>query len=538
MIILRLLRKLATAEALGMILVLVALQIFIYGVSESLRNTDTNYFFHVCILALLIGLGLGKRNLNPILASALMVALGLAGIWILAARLAAPLLDLLRAAIAMLPLLIPAIRSTTITLLDTSAIVETWIVIRDASTILILRLQTWLAGLNRNVSVNDTLIRNMIWLFLLWLVAAWTGWFTARRNAILALLPCIALLAAVTSYSEFKIETLWMLVFVTLLLMGVWNYKNHMQQWETRKVDYSESIRYDNTQAVLFLAIAMGSVAIVTPSISWREIRDYFRERNRTSENQTADILGIQEQRAPTKNVPMQKPELPRDHLLTGGYAQSEKIVMTIRIGELPPTVSVDFTSNAPRYYWRSAIYDEYVGAGWVTSSAPSQKYQPDTPLIPGLLNGYKLLHLDINMQQPEGRLFWSGTLFSADIPLTVDWRVRPQADLFADQAALLKADIFVAATNATAFKVESYVPTVSLQQLRSASSEYPENIRGPYLSFPPSVPERVLQLAEKITAGKANSYDKVKAIETYLRTNFPYDLEVSAPPPGRDVAD
>ena len=532
----RLLRKLFTAEVMGLVLVLMGLQIFTYGVSASLRNTDTKYFFYVCCMAVLIGLGLGKRNSNPIPASAGMAALGLAGVWIIGARLADPLLDLLQSVAAVFPLIIPALRSKAI--IDTSSIATAWGVILQASAALLLRFQTWLAGIDRNVSVNDALIRNMIWLFLLWLVAAWAGWFTARRNATIAFLPCLVLLAAVTSYSEYKIETLWVLVFVMLLLMGVWNYKNHTQEWESRQVDYSDSIRYDNTQAVLFIAIVIGSVALVTPSISWREIRDYLRERNQASQNEAADMLGIQERLVSAKNVAAQKPALPREHLLSGGYAQSQKIVMTIRTGELPPIISSTFTANPPRYYWRSAIYDEYVGGGWITSSAPPQKYSANTPLIQGLLNSYKLIHLDVDLQEPEGKLFWSGILFSADIPLRVDWRVRPRSDLFADQSALLQADIFLAATNATAYKVDSYVPVATPEQLRSASSKYPDDILERYLVLPRSVPARVRLLAQKITAEPSNPYDKAKAIETYLRANYPYDLEVPAPPPDRDVAD
>jgi len=50
-------------------------------------------------------------------------------------------------------------------------------------------------------------------------------------------------------------------------------------------------------------------------------------------------------------------------------------------------------------------------------------------------------------------------------------------------------------------------------------------------------VPARVLELAQQLTNGQQTAYDKVKAIEAYLRT-YPYDLEVPAPPPDRDVAD
>ena len=533
--IVRFTRRIFSAESLGLILVAFALQIFTYGVASSLRSTDTKNFFYVGLIAALIGLGLGKSRSKAAPASAGIVALGVAGVWILGARLATPLLVLFGSIAALVPQIIPALRTKTV--LDTTTISAAWTPIVEASAALALRLQVWLAGFDRNVTVNDALVRNLIWLLIFWLLAAWTGWFAARRNAVAALAPAIFVLALVTSYSEFRVETIWGLVFVMLLLMGVWNYKNHTYQWETRKVDYSDSIRYDNTQAVLFLAIAFCSIAFITPSISWREIRDYLREHN-SSESEAADVLGIQQQTVPAKNVSVQKPTLPREHLLSGGNALSQDIVMIIRTGELPPIANPTFIANAPRYYWRSTIYDEYVGAGWVTSSAPPQRLGANTPLIPGLLNNYKAVHLDVELAQPEGKLFWSGTLFSADVPLTVDWRLRPQSDLFADQATLLQADMFAATTKATAYKAESYVPDITIAELRATATEYPQDILDRYLVLPRSVPGRVRRLAEEITKGKSNPYDKAKAIEVYLRANYPYDLEVPAPPPDQDVAD
>jgi transglutaminase-like putative cysteine protease len=532
-LIIGLVRKLFTAEILGLILVLLALQIFARGIASSLPNTDTKYFFGACLVAAIMSLGLAKRNSKPYLASAGMIALGALGVWILGARLALPLINLFRSAVSVLPQIIPAVQSKSI--IDTSSLVEAWDLIVQASTALSLRFQSWFMGFDEYVRVNDALVRTMVWLLILWLIAAWIGWFTARRNAILALMPSVLLLAFVTSYSEFKMEMLWGLVFVMLLLMGVWNYKNHTHQWESHKVDYSDSIRYDNTQAVLFLAVLIGLLAFITPSISWRTIRDYYRDRN---ENEVADALGVQQQTIRVSSVPTQKPALPRDHLLGGGFANSEKLVMTIRTGELPPIVNPSLTANAPRYYWRSVVYDEYVGTGWVTRSAPSQIYSPNTPLIPGLLRGYKPLHLDVQLVQPEGKIYWSGTLFSADIPLTVQWRFKPSSNLFADQSTLIQADMFAATTNATTYTAETYIPDVTIAELRAAPADYPDAIRARYLKLPSDLPDRVERLARQITDGKTNPYDKAKAIELYLRTNYPYDLEVPAPPADQDVAD
>jgi transglutaminase-like putative cysteine protease len=528
----RILRRVFSAEAMGLILVFAALQALLYGISSSLRNTDTRQFFWVCLLAVLIAFGLQRRKANGILASVGVIALGITGLWILGAHLSTPLVDLGKAVISIVPQIIPAVRSGLP--IDTTPVNDALLIVAQASIALSARVQTWMMSLNRNVTVNDALVRNMAWLLILWLISAWMGWFAARRNAIAALLPSIILLALITSYSEYRIETLWLMVLILLLLMGIWNYRNHTAQWERRRVDYSDSIRYDVTQAVLLLSLVIGVVAFITPSISWREIRDYLRQRG---ENEIAETLGVQQQQVAAQTVPVQKPSLPREHLLSGGYAQSQRIVMTIRTGELPPVSNPVFIAEAPRYYWRSTTYDTYVGEGWITSFAPWQSYGANTPLIPGLLSGYRALHLDVEMVEPEGKLFWSGILFSADVPIQADWRLRPPASLFTDQSTLLQADLFAAVSRATTYRAEAYVPLVTVKELRAASTEYPEAIRERYLKLPKSVPDRVRQLAREITNDRVLAYDKAKAIESYLRT-YPSDLEVPAPPPGQDVAD
>src|SRR5688500_8576590 len=86
--ILRFARRFLNADVLGLLLVSIALQALTYGIASSLRNTDTQYFFWVCLLATLIAFGLSKRHGNGILASVWMIVLGILGIWILGARLA------------------------------------------------------------------------------------------------------------------------------------------------------------------------------------------------------------------------------------------------------------------------------------------------------------------------------------------------------------------------------------------------------------------------------------------------------------------
>jgi len=531
--IVRLLRKLLSVEILGPILVIAALQMLTYGISSSLPGTDVGYLFSVCLFAAVLGWVFSRSKLNGFASSLLITALGLTGIWIIGSRLFLPLVDWLKAVLALAPQLMPAIREKIP--LDFAQVQAAWSVIAQASFALWTRWLFWLKDMSGHVTANDPLIRNMIWSLVMWCLAAWAGWFAARRNAILALLPGIILTAFILSYSEYRIYSLWMMVVLMLLLMGVWNYKNHTMQWERRRVDYSDSILYDNAQAVIFLALLVGTISFSVPSVSWRAIRDVLQDGNK---NEAAEVLGIRKQSASANKPDFQKPSLPREHLLTEGFEESQELVMTIRTGEMPPAPVPSLAMDAPRHYWRGTIYDQYQGTGWVTSGTSSQNYRANSPLIPGLLDHYSPLHMDVKVQHPEGRLFWSGILYSINVPFRADWRLRPKSDLFADQAALLQSDLFTAASGATAYEAETYIPKVTIQQLRAASTDYPDIIRTRYLQLPYDLPPRVRQLADGITSGIDNPYDKAKAIESYLRTNYPYDLEIPAPPADQDVTD
>ena len=106
--------------------------------------------------------------------------------------MAVPLLHLGRVAFSIIPQIIPSIRSQIP--IDTSPIIDAWMPIVQSSSSLWLRVQTWWLGIDRNVTINDALIRNMVWLLILWLVSAWVGWFVQQQNAVLAFMPGLVLL--------------------------------------------------------------------------------------------------------------------------------------------------------------------------------------------------------------------------------------------------------------------------------------------------------------------------------------------------------
>lgn len=68
--------------------------------------------------------------------------------------------------------------------------------------------------------------------------------------------------------------------------------------------------------------------------------------------------------------------------------------------------------------------------------------------------------------------------------------------------------------------------------------SENAGKIYARYLQLPDTLPERVKELANSIASLSSTDYDKVKDIEQYLSSNYPYNLKVKNTPTDRDFVD
>ena len=87
-------------------------------------------------------------------------------------------------------------------------------------------------------------------------------------------------------------------------------------------------------------------------------------------------------------------------------------------------------------------------------------------------------------------------------------------------------------------YQVTSAVSLATPDEMQLASSEYPAWVLERYTQLPPNLPQRVRDLASGVTGGEAAPYDKAKAVEQYLQSNFPYNLRVRPPPFDADGVD
>ncbi len=425
------------------------------------------------------------------------------------------------------------------------------------------RVSSWIGALARGASSEDPLPVVIAWSLFVWSACLWAGWIVRRRSlALPAVLPAAVALAAALNYKRENPIDLALLLGFTLFLMIAANHRRHQRRWEAQGLDYSTDIPLDLALIAVPLVASVFLAALALPSISVNQVVSAIQ---RWSEPQTKAIrqagrsLGLGEPGGAAGPGGLRaSPGLPRSHLLGSGPELSSQTVLQIQTGDLPPgPPEMTIQREIPRYYWRSATYDEYTGRGWKSGDLQAVAYLAGAQAIPpwettgGITstlalvkaNGplkYRLVQHQIRATRDLGNALYAAGLFlSADADYRALWRVAqpPITGTLPALSWLQTGDLFGIGVETRVYRVNSLITTASASELRQAGNSYPEPIASRYLSLPEGIPARVASLAREVAAAAENPYDQAIALEAYLR-QIPYSLEIPAPPPGRDVVD
>jgi uncharacterized membrane protein YidH (DUF202 family) len=366
-----------------------------------------------------------------------------------------------------------------------------------------------------------------VWSFVVWLVAAWAGWVVeAIGNALLAVLPALLLNLITLSYGRNNSASIYLILGLTLVLIGVVHYDQREQSWNKSKVAYPEHKSREIGRISLILAVMLVVLSAAISSLSLQRIFTRSTEARQSSnqgESGLAKSLGIVPAATSTPDPfsTLRSPGLPRELLIGSGPELSGEQVMSVQVNDL---ASLLRAGQLPPLYWRSFTYDIYTGHGWKSSATDEKPLLPDQAIQPDQLAGHVLIQESVN-EAPGygGSIYSAGEPVRVSIPSSAAWRTSN--DLFGIQASRI------------AFDIQSLIPVIDENTLRGTGQDYPSWVTQRYLALPPEVPARVKQLAIQLTATEPTLYDRAHAIEQYLR-KYPYTLDVPRPPANQDLVD
>jgi protein-glutamine gamma-glutamyltransferase len=200
----------------------------------------------------------------------------------------------------------------------------------------------------------------------------------------------------------------------------------------------------------------------------------------------------------------------------------------------------IAFRVRAPQAaLWRAETFDTYDDSRWTESDQNTQslvpgwdgtawQIPPEIARMNGSLTDINRMVQTFYIDTPQPNV-----LFAAP---GVSQVYFPSGGLRVDNGMSIRSPILL--DKGLIYSVISDVPLFQPDVLRQdAGTRVPAGMQN-YLQVPSSIPPRVGELASQITAGDTTEFDRVQAIQSWLRTNTKYNLDVPRQPPGVDGVD
>jgi transglutaminase-like putative cysteine protease len=216
------------------------------------------------------------------------------------------------------------------------------------------------------------------------------------------------------------------------------------------------------------------------------------------------------------------------------------------QIGELKKNAAVVMRVETghpvgyPLLRWRGNALARFDGRHWTAPERDHQALPPSAdgwidvgigkndPSVPGLLYTAVLEPMSTDVIFVPGAPVKVRGNFSGQGGGSAYGAVRNSFLFRDDEGTLLNPFHNYAAIRYAGF---SRLPPMDVPKLRAAGSDYPREIADTYLQLP-TLDERIPALAQRVAAQAATPYDKVRAIQNYLRsTRFHYTLILTGKP-------
>ncbi|MBS4175865.1 DUF4129 domain-containing transglutaminase family protein [Bacillus sp. FJAT-49736] len=355
--------------------------------------------------------------------------------------------------------------------------------------------------------------RSLLFFILLWLITYLLKyWLTVRRNIFIFFIMTVMYITVLDTFTPYHGE--WPIVRTMVIgftLLGVLYFKRLSEQ---NRVANSKNNWFKWIIPLAIMISLCNLFALVAPKADaiWPDPVPYIKAHV-GKDKQNGRGFGIN----------------------TIGYRSDDSRLG----GPFRGDNTVVFKVKAPsRQYWRVETRDTYTGKGWITTrNIPSESVfsgsQFSTSLGDYLVEKSKRAKADISMRINSQTAVYPYGLLS--IVLKSDME-KFTINGSTDKITLSSVEPNKALSD---YSVIYNVPLYSMKELKARPEQ--EFIPPPeYLKLPKLLPKRVHDLAEKITKGKDNEYDKAKAIEAYFQTNgFVYDQRnVAVPGQAQDYVD
>lgn len=237
-------------------------------------------------------------------------------------------------------------------------------------------------------------------------------------------------------------------------------------------------------------------------------------------------------------------PEIPISGSTRFASEMTERYINEMDLSGAPPHLSdrVVMRVKTPRpFYWRGKVFSAYTGSSWTASNRLEQEDQIGPGLVevrPSGLAGMKTFRARVPVIQHfelEDAPVGGVRIAAADAErFRYHWR-RHRYNASADGDEI-RPPISYAGRGGRVYSALSSVSVATPAELRRAGDDYPVALKFANTQLGGESSPVRKAIAERVTAGATNEYDKAKALETWLRVNFSYTLNPPRTPSSVDA--
>jgi len=397
-------------------------------------------------------------------------------------------------------------------------------------TVLLGRLAVFGSVIITGESNQDPLMFVLIMSLVFWVIGVLSAWGAVRRgNLWIAVLPGGLAILVIAFYYLGEVELGLFLggyLFLALILAVRMELNRQQSQWSfaRARVPMDINLRISLSgfiAAALLVLLAWGAPAFAR-SERLADVWSILSQPFDTWKDRLGDAIG-------TVHGPAAVAGTEYDDILQlgAGTQPVNRLVMTV--------APASFPSNGGRFYWRSRVYDRYVDYQWFSPPSETIPFDPSEGILPlESLSGREIVEVAFS---PAGAAFRQ--LFLPSEPVWVD----RTSDVLISRVDESKVDVLQIFASRLVYEGETYIArsaiaSPSADQLRQAGEAYPVPISDQYLQLPETITQRVIDLAQEISADLETPYDKTAAITRWLRSNITYNRVTEAPPPEVDPLD
>ncbi|WP_407272624.1 DUF4129 domain-containing transglutaminase family protein [Radiobacillus sp. PE A8.2] len=383
----------------------------------------------------------------------------------------------------------------------------------------------WFSLLNMHLQYNAEMIiqqqwiemtplfRSLLFLFLLWLMSYLLYyWFVVAKRIFLFVLLTFIYVTVLDTFTMYQGDQAIVRTFiVSLVAMGVSSFSKVLDKEVIPLTSLKRLAAWLIPLSVMVLFATVVGFAAPKQEPQWPDPVPFIQSTalNMNGEGGRVQKVGYGED----------------DSRLGGSFIQDETQVFQALAQE--------------NHYWRIETKDIYTGKGWERSTPENYQQQLNGQISLETFHGgvaTEELQAQINFR-PAG--FFSKLVYPYGIS-SVEGEFEAQYFLDEGSEAITVETREGAGNNLNNYQVTYDYPSFSIDQLIASGEGDPEEVERQYLQLPASLPDRVRELAEEITADETTRYDKVKAVERYFRLNgFEYDTTgVAIPGEGEDYVD